>query len=326
MKNLRLCCHLVLVLASIGLLLGCQGLSSNNQPSNPGSTTGTLSASAASLNFGTVTVGSSKSLSETVTNSSSSSIVVNQMTASGSGFSLSGVSLPITLNAGQSYTFTASFAPKAGGSASGTISVTSNAANSNLDISLAGAGSANGQLAISPSSLNFGSVTLGSSATSSATLTASGTSVTISSATPSNSEFGVSGLTLPLTLAAGQSKAFTVTFTPQASGAASGSLSFASNASNSQLAQSLAGTGSVGPQHSVALSWNPSTSVVVGYNIYRGTISGGPYSKINTALDASTTYTDLNVQSAQTYYYVTTAVDGSGGESTYSNQVQAVIP
>ena len=66
--------------------------------------------------------------------------------------------------------------------------------------------------------------------------------------------------------------------------------------------------------------------MVVGYNVYRATISGGPYTKINSALDGSTTYTDSTVQAGTTYYYVTTAVDGSGTESTHSNQVQAVIP
>jgi len=43
-------------------------------------------------------------------------------------------------------------------------------------------------------------------------------------------------------------------------------------------------------------------------------------------MDASTTYSDASVQAGQTYYYVVTAVDGTGAESPYSNQVQAVIP
>jgi len=37
-------------------------------------------------------------------------------------------------------------------------------------------------------------------------------------------------------------------------------------------------------------------------------------------------YSDSTVQSGQTYYYATTAVDSSGTESTYSNQVQVAIP
>jgi fibronectin type 3 domain-containing protein len=80
-------------------------------------------------------------------------------------------------------------------------------------------------------------------------------------------------------------------------------------------------------QHSVALNWNASTSSgVVGYNVYRSGQSGGPYAKINSSLIPSTTNTDTNVQSGSTYYYVVTAVDSSGRESLFSNQVQAVIP
>jgi fibronectin type 3 domain-containing protein len=156
-------------------------------------------------------------------------------------------------------------------------------------------------------------------------LTASGASVTVTSASLNNGEFVLSGISLPATLAAGQSTPYTVTFTPQASGATSASLSFSSNASNSPAAQSMTGTGATPPQHTADLTWNSSTSAV-GYNIYRGTVSGGPYSMINASLVGSTAYSDNTVASGQTYYYVATAVDGSSSESAYSNQTQAVIP
>jgi fibronectin type 3 domain-containing protein len=60
--------------------------------------------------------------------------------------------------------------------------------------------------------------------------------------------------------------------------------------------------------------------------VYRGTSVSGPYSRINPALNPSMNYVDSTVQSGTTYYYVTTAVDSSGAESSYSNQVQAVVP
>jgi fibronectin type 3 domain-containing protein len=66
--------------------------------------------------------------------------------------------------------------------------------------------------------------------------------------------------------------------------------------------------------------------VVSGYNVYRGTVSGGPYTKVNAALTTLLTYTDSTVVSGQTYFFVTTAVDGSGNESVFSNEVSAVIP
>jgi len=236
------------------------------------------------------------------------------------------LSLPQTLTAGQSVSFTVTFAPTSAGSASGTFTLTSNAPNPTLSIPLSGTGTNPATLAVSPTSLPFGSVTIGNSANLTGTLTASGSNVTVTSGSSNSSEFTLSGISFPVTINAGQSTQFTVTFTPTTSGAASGTITFVSNATNSPTTQSVSGTGMAPPQHSVDLSWTASTSVVVGYNVYRGGTSGGPYNKINSALDGSTAYTDSGVLAGQTYYYVTTAVDSTGAESVYSNQVTAVIP
>jgi len=285
---------------------------------------GQLVANPSSLSFGSVQVSSTNTLFEAVTNTGGSSVTLSQATVVGIGFSISGLTLPLTLAAGQSVTFGATFAPQSGGSANGSISIGSNASNSTMTISLAGSGTAQGQLAVTPTSTDFGSVTIGTSKSQTGMLSASGSSVTLSSATVTSAEFSLSGLTFPLTIAAGQSIPFTLTFTPQTSGSASAIGSFTSNASNS-TAETLTGTGAAPPQHSVDLSWT-GTSTDVGYNVYRGSQSGGPYAKINSALDASTTYIDSSVQAGQIYYYVTTAVDSSGAESSYSNQFQASVP
>ena len=85
-------------------------------------------------------------------------------------------------------------------------------------------------------------------------------------------------------------------------------------------------TGTVQQGHSVALSWNASTSPVSGYNVYRTTVSGIQFSRLNSSLVGGLAYTDTTVQNGITYYYVTTAVDPSGVESSYSPQVSANIP
>jgi len=85
-------------------------------------------------------------------------------------------------------------------------------------------------------------------------------------------------------------------------------------------------TAAVQQAHSATLSWTASTSTVSGYNVYRGTVNGGPYTLINTSLLTALSFMDTNVTSGATYYYVTTAVDSSGNESVDSNQVTAVIP
>ncbi len=77
----------------------------------------------------------------------------------------------------------------------------------------------------------------------------------------------------------------------------------------------------------VILNWVASVSSnVIGYNVYRSTTSGGPYTKLNTALVTTTTFTDTTVQRGQTYYYVARAVDSANNESGNSNQASATIP
>lgn len=294
--------------------------------SGNGVTQGTLTSNPTSLPFGSVQVGNSANLSETLTNTGGSTVAISQASASGTGFSITGLSgFPINLNPNQSITFTAIFAPVGAGAASGNISVVSNASDSPLNIALSGTGTAAGTLAVSPISLSFGNVNVGSNSALGGSLLASGADVTVASASLNNTEFVLSGFTPGVTIPAGQSIPFTVTFTPQASGATSATLTFSSNASNSPTAQTMTGTGVAQGQHSVNLTWSPSSDAS-GYNIYRGTTTGGPYTMINTSLDGTTAYTDTAVVSGQTYYYVCTAVNSESQESGYSNQATAAIP
>jgi hypothetical protein len=183
-----------------------------------------------------------------------------------------------------------------------------------------------GQLSAGASTVSFGNVNVGSSSMQSVTLTnTGGSNVSISNVTISGAGFSMNGISIGLILSSGASVTMNVTFAPAASGSVTGSVIIASNSSNSPLTISLSGAGVVAT-HSAALTWTASTSVVVGCNVYRGSTSGGPYTKLNSSLDASTTFTDSSVLSGQTYYYVVTAVDSNNVESTYSNQVTAVIP
>lgn len=188
-------------------------------------------------------------------------------------------------------------------------------------------GSGQGQLSLSPSSIDFGDVAVGGSKTQTVTLTNSGTaSVTISQVDVTNSDFRLSG-SLLLTLAAGETTTFGVTYAPTTAGSASGSLSLVSNAANSPTTLSLSGNGVVPIQHQVDLFWDPSPSTnVAGYNAYRAIQSGGPYIKLNQNLIGPTTYIDATVVSGTTYFYVTTAQDGNGAESAFSNEAAAVVP
>jgi hypothetical protein len=286
---------------------------------------GQLTASPASLAFGSVQSGANVTLTDSLTNTGGTSVTISQATVTGTGFSISGLSFPMVLNPGASVTFTAVFAPQSALNGTGGISVTSTASNPSLTVPLSGTGTAQGQLTVAPTALSFGNATVGTTVSQTSTLTAGGAGVTVSSASLSSAEFSLTGASFPITIAAGKSVPVTLTFTPQSSGTANAVLSVTSNAANT-ASQTLSGVGVAPTPQSVSLSWTDSGSGVAGYNVFRGNVSGGPYAQINSALAATAAYTDNTVVSGQTYYYVTTAVNESGVQSGYSNEAQGAIP
>jgi fibronectin type 3 domain-containing protein len=76
----------------------------------------------------------------------------------------------------------------------------------------------------------------------------------------------------------------------------------------------------------VSLDWTPGSSSFAGFNVYRGSLSGGPYTKVNSVLISTTSFIDTSVASGQTYHYVATEVDSTGAESPYSSETSAGIP
>ena len=278
------------------------------------------------VSFGSVQVGTTSTRTATLTNPGGSSVTISQANLTGGAFGMTGLSTPLTLNAGQSFTFSVTFTPAAAGSASGSIGLVSNGTGTDPSISLTGTGAAAGQFLVSPGSFAFGSVAVGASKSMRVTLSATGASVTVTAASVNSAEFDLTGPSLPLTIQPGTTASFNLTFSPQSSGAATAHVSFTTNATSSPVSEAITGTGAAAAQHSVDLAWSPSSSPVAGYNVYRGTTTGGPYAKLNSSVNAGLSFTDTSVQAGQTYFYTTTAVASNGSESTHSNEVQAVIP
>lgn len=274
----------------------------------------------ASLSFGQVDVGQSSSLSVTLTNVRQWNKTVTGFYVVGTDFSVKGPSMPVVLAHGQSIQLEVTFSPRAAGAVAGSVFVNGPA----LSIPLSGTGATIGQLNVSPAGLNFGSVDVGATSVQSLSLSATAGTVTVSSASSTNSHFTIPGASFPLTVNAGTTVQVDVAFDPASTGTSTGTLTFASNATNGQSSESLTGVG-ITPEYSVSLSWVPSTSPVAGYNVYRGT-SIGNYTRINSSLDASTAYTDSSVVSGTTYYYAATAVNSSGEESAYSTPLKVLIP
>jgi hypothetical protein len=297
--------------------------------------TSQLSASATGVAFGSVTVGSPVTKSITLTDAGTANVSISTVSATGAGFS---AKLGANANLAPNGTATVSvtYSPTAAGAVQGTLSVSSNASNSVVQIPLSATGVAksnldadpeSSQLTASATSLGFGSVTVGTPVTKSINLTDSGgTNITISGVSITGAAFSASG-GLNATLTPNSSVTISVSFDPTAVASAQGALSISSNASNAVLSIPLTGAGTAAPavQHSVALNWQPSASQVTGYFVYRGASLSSTSRLFVTAI-AATNYTDSSVANGQTYYYAVTSVDSNNVESPPSNEISVTIP
>jgi Cep192 domain 4/Abnormal spindle-like microcephaly-assoc'd, ASPM-SPD-2-Hydin/HYDIN/CFA65/VesB-like, Ig-like domain len=285
-----------------------------------------MSITPSSVAFGSVVDGTNNSQTITVKNTGTVNLVVSSQSVTGTGFSVTGFTAQ-TVTPNNTMAFNAVFAPTTVGSVTGNISLSTNVPGSPTAIGLSGTGAAGTfLLGASPTTLSFGNVNVGNNSVLGVTLKNNGNSnITVSGISGATGGFSTSGVGAGTILTPNQSATLNVTFTPTASGPASATITINSN-STTTPSISVSGTGG-GAAPSVSLSWAPSSSSdVIGYNVYRGTISGGPYTKLTASPINSLLDSDSNVSSGQTYYYVVTAVDSSNDESADSNQATASIP
>jgi hypothetical protein len=327
----RFSISLVLLIFATLYSSGCVGLTSASKSASSQQNTpsdAAISLTPASLNFGSVPIGGTASQSVTITNRAGSNLTVTHLSTAAAGVTISGMSIPRTIAAGKQVTFNVVFSPKAAGKLSSDISVSSNLSSSPSTVSLSGLGmAASALLTASTPTLGFGNIEIGKSSELAVTLTNAGNSnVTFSKVNISGATFSASGVSDGLILAPGQFATLDATFAPSAAGSFTGSVALASNATNSLVTISLSGNGTQTISHSVSLAWSPSSSTVAGYNVYRSVVSGGPYSKLDSSIVTTDTYTDSTVQSGQTYYFVVTSVTAAGVESPDSAQVSVTIP
>jgi trimeric autotransporter adhesin len=209
-------------------------------------TQGTLSFSPSSANFQSVTVGTQKTITLTITNTGTAIVVFSKESLYANDFSQTGLVLPFSLAPGAHFTVTIKFLPRSAGQFTGLILLVSNATNSSVDYQMTGTGvaSSGGTLSATPSSFSFGSVPLGSSASQAVQLKNTGTtSLTISAESSTNSVFALKGITIPAVLAAGATTNCTLVFTPTVIGTVSASAKISSNATDSSLTLAISGSG-----------------------------------------------------------------------------------
>jgi hypothetical protein len=304
-----------------------------------------VSLSSTSLAFGKQPVGTpSTARTLTLSNTGNTTLGITSLALAGTNASdfAQTNKCGSSLAAGAKCTISVTFTPAASGSRTASLSITDNASGSHQTVSLSGTGTSTAPgdtaalVGLSATSLSFVDTTctaqtLTLTNTSTGTATLSITSIAFNGANAS--EFDQSSTTCAIgsPLAAGDYCTIDVMFTPSVIGAEAASLSISDNASGSPQTVSLSGT-----TQDVILSWTGSTTPpdVVGYNVYRGTASGGesttPLNSSPVAAGCTSpttcTYTDATVVAATAYYYKLTAVASDGTQSAPSQEARIGCP
>jgi hypothetical protein len=338
-----------------------------------------LSVNPSAVNFGNVALGSGATQLIQLSNSSGSSIGVNSVTTSGPDVSLLGFSPGMAVQPGQTLVLTVDFSPSAAENATGQLLFFTDAASSPIAVGWSGVGaqpspsSTNQEpIGVSPASLNFSNVILGSANTQLVTITNNGsTPATLITVYVLGPDLSVGGWGAGTVIGPGQTLGITATFSPQSAENVSGTIAVFTDAMSLAIQIPWAGssgqaqmplTTAVQPQtssgtatqsqsystttaslttvaqaqtpattgvvdDSVSLLWNPSASNgVIGYNVYRGLVSGGPYNLVTPLMVTATAYLDAAVSSGQTYYYVVTSLESGDVESAFSSEAAAAVP
>ena len=206
-----------------------------------------LTFSSSSLNFGVLQIGlTSPAQTVTVGNVSNHAVKFSGIAAAGDFAQTN--TCPATLNSGQTCTIAVTFTPTAQGTRAGAVTLSDNCPGSPTQtIALAGTGETLA-LGFAPASLNFGTVTVGSSLAMSATLTNDGSAavnITGASISPADGIFTQTN-NCPATLGVQQACTFQIVFTPPDVFAYTETLSV-TNSAGGAATLSVTGMGADGP-------------------------------------------------------------------------------
>ncbi len=230
-----------------------------------------LSASPATLSFGSVTVGATSSGQQvTVTNTGGTAATgLNVANSNAAEFPVSANTCGASLAAGGTCTFSVAYKPGAAGADAASLTIgATGVANATVNLSGTGTAAPTANLQAAPAAVAFGNVTIGqTSAGTTVTITntggaaATGVAFVNSNAT----EFIVSGNTCGATLANGASCALAVAYAPGSAGADSATLSV--NFAGGTLAIALTGTGVAPPPPGQGQLSFPSADVFATENV-----------------------------------------------------------
>jgi hypothetical protein len=171
-----------------------------------------------------VSIGQAETQLVSLTNSSQNSISISSISASNSKFSVPPMDMPIVLAPGQSIDIGVVFAPTSTGWVGGNISFATAQSTYPLTIPVNGTGVNSQAVTASPANVSFGTVVVGTTASTPVVLTNNQPwRLTLSSLQTLGGAFSVSGPNFPMTVGSGQSVTLNVTFAPQTPGMTFGS-------------------------------------------------------------------------------------------------------
>lgn len=292
-----------------------------------------VSLAPAGLTFSNQTVGTTSGAQiVTLTNTGNATINITSLVITGVNVSdfVQTNNCGSSVAAGANCTISVTFKPSGSGACTATLTIADNATGSPQTVSLSASGTSTaGEDSLSSTSLAFGNQPIQlTSAAQTVILTNTGNatlSITSVAVTGTNASDFAATDTCGSSVAASATCTIGVLFTPSAAGARTATLNISDNSNGTPQTVSLSGTGS----HDVVLSWTASTTAgVTGYNVYRGTTSGGesPISLNSTPING-TTFTDEDVTAGATYYYlVASVVSNEVIQSAASNEAVATVP
>jgi len=204
-------------------------------------TSGAVSLSASSLDFGYVLLGSSSTQTVTLTNPAQSPLDISSITAGGDYSETNDCGSVV--NAGASCIITITFSPSALGTSVGAVTLTDTGLGSPQTITLTGTGATPPAASLSPTSLTFGTQATGTtSLPQTVTLSNTGGSPLSISSIATTGDFAETD-DCSTSVAPGANCTINVTFTPQQTGSATGTLSVSDNAANGPQTVGLSGSG-----------------------------------------------------------------------------------
>jgi hypothetical protein len=204
-----------------------------------------VSLSTVSVSFGTIVIGQTSAAKPvTLTNTGTGTLHITSVTVSGD-FSISSNTCGTQVLAGANCKVNVKFTPTAKGVRNGTLSFFDDAPGSPQSASLTGTGT---QIALSPASLDFGTVTVGvTSPTQTVTVTNVGTTVVtftgITLVGTNKSDYLIPSKTCGSSLAAGANCTVKVAFKPTATGTRKATLNVADDGGGSPQTVALTGIG-----------------------------------------------------------------------------------